>query len=88
MGSTSSSGLKPAKPRWSWVPTEDNLDQEWDAEDDFAIFVPSDTWHNIINTGDEPLKLYSIYAPPHHPHGTVHATFADAEAAEAEEHSQ
>jgi mannose-6-phosphate isomerase-like protein (cupin superfamily) len=69
-------------------PTEDNLDQEWDAEDDFAIFVPSDTWHNIINTGDEPLKLYSIYAPPHHPHGTVHATFADAEAAEAEEHNQ
>lgn len=67
-------------------PAEDNLDQEWEAEDDFAIFVPSGTWHNILNTGDEPLKLYSIYAPPHHPHGTVHATFEEAEEAEAAEH--
>lgn len=68
-------------------PSEDSLDQEWDAEDDFAIFVPANTWHNIINVGDEPLKLYSIYAPPHHAHGTIHATFEEAEAAEAaEEH--
>ena len=41
---------------------------------DFAIFVPAGTWHNLINTGRRPLKLYSIYAPPHHPHGTVHPT--------------
>lgn len=67
-------------------PTEDNLTQEWEAEDDFAIFVPSGTWHNIINVGDEPLKLYSIYAPPHHEHGTIHKTFEEAEAAEAAEH--
>lgn len=33
-----------------------------------AVFVPSGTWHNIINTGDCPIKLYSIYAPPKHPH--------------------
>lgn len=69
-------------------PAEDNLTQEWEAEDDFAIFVPSGTWHNIINVGDEPLKLYSIYAPPHHPHGTIHKTFEEAEAAEAAEHDQ
>ncbi len=62
-------------------PTEDSL-QAWDAEDDYAIFVPAGTWHNIINTGDEPLKLYSIYAPAEHPHGTVHPTKADAEADE------
>lgn len=50
--------------------------------DDFAIMIPAGTWHNIINTGNKPLKVYSIYAPPHHPHGTVHETKADAEAAE------
>lgn len=68
-------------------PAEDNLDKEWEAEDDFAIFVPTGTWHNIINVGDEDLKLYSIYAPSHHPHGTVHATFEEAEEAEAAEHA-
>lgn len=47
-----------------------------------AIFVPAGKWHNVVNTGRTPLKLYSIYAPPHHPHGTVHETRADAEAAE------
>jgi mannose-6-phosphate isomerase-like protein (cupin superfamily) len=65
----------------------DSLDQEWTAEDDWAIFVPAGKWHNIINTGDEELKIYSIYAPVHHPHGTVHETYADAEAAEAAEHA-
>lgn len=42
--------------------------------DDYAIIIPAGTWHNVINTGDGPLKLYSIYAPPHHPWGTVHQT--------------
>jgi len=42
--------------------------------------------HNIINTStDEPLKLYTIYSPPNHPAETVHATKADAQAAEEEE---
>jgi len=45
-----------------------------------AIFVPACTWHNVINTGRIPLKLYSIYAPPHHPRGTVQMTKADAQA--------
>jgi len=67
-------------------PTEDNMDFEQMAEDDFAIFVPAGTWHNIINVGDEPLKLYSIYAPAEHPAGTVHKTFEEAMAAEAEHH--
>ena len=48
---------------------------------DYAIMVPSGTWHNVTNTGNTPLKLYSIYAPPNHPFGTVHRTKADAEAA-------
>ncbi len=67
-------------------PSKDNLDQEWEVEDDFAIFVPAGTWHNIINTGSEPLKLYSIYAPGEHAKGTIHETFEEAWAAEAEHH--
>ena len=65
--------------------SKDSLDKTWLAEDDFAIFIPAGTWHNILNDGNEPLKMYSIYAPAHHPHGTVHKTFEDAEAAEAAE---
>lgn len=44
-----------------------------------AVFVPKGTWHNITNVGTGPMKLYVIYAPPHHPHGTVHATKAVAD---------
>ena len=55
--------------------------------DDSAIFIPKGTWHNVINTGYMPLKLYSIYSPPNHPFGTVHQTKADAEAAEKKHHS-
>ena len=40
------------------------------------------TWHDVLNTGDTELKLYSLYAPPEHPRETVHHTKADAEAAE------
>jgi len=62
--------------------TEDALTFVKSAEKDFAIIVPAGKWHNIINTGDKPLKLYSIYAPVEHPHGTVHKTFEEAEEAE------
>jgi len=61
---------------------KDNLYLQQPVFDDFAIFVPAGTWHNLINTGDKPLKLYSIYAPPNHPWGTVHQTRAIAEAEE------
>jgi mannose-6-phosphate isomerase-like protein (cupin superfamily) len=46
----------------------------------FAVLVPAGTKHNIINTGTEPLKLYTLYAPPNHRDGVVHHTRADAEA--------
>ena len=61
---------------------KDKLDFEREVHDDYAIMIPAGKWHNVINTGDKPLKLYAIYAPPEHPHGTVHKTKADAEAAE------
>nr|WP_276939584.1 cupin domain-containing protein [Helcococcus sueciensis] len=59
--------------------SEDNLTFEEKVKDDFAIFVPADMWHNVINTGDKPLKLYTIYAGPDHLPGTVHPTHEDAE---------
>lgn len=64
--------------------SRDRLDFVRDAEEDFAIMVPAGKWHNIVNTGREPLKLYSIYAPAEHPHGTVHRTAEESAAAEAE----
>lgn len=65
-------------------PDEDTIEETHEVEDDFAIIVPAGTWHNVINTGNDKLKLYSIYSPPEHPDGTVHQTKAEADAAEAE----
>lgn len=62
--------------------TKDHLTVQRRVGEDDAIMVPAGTWHNIINTGDEPIKLYSIYAPPEHPFGTIHQTKAEAIAAE------
>ena len=57
---------------------KDHLYFQQPAYDNFAIFIPAGTWHNVTNTGNKPLKLYSIYAPPNHPWGTVHQTKAEA----------
>lgn len=62
-------------------PSKNDL-KSWSAAHDDVVFVPAGIWHNLTNDGNEALKLYSIYAPPEHPHGTVHATKADAEASE------
>ena len=43
--------------------------------DDWGILIPSGFWHNIINKGNNTLKLYVLYAPPEHPAGTVDRTF-------------
>ncbi len=64
--------------------SKDRLDFQANVSDDYAFIIPAGKWHNLINTGSTPLKLYSIYAPPQHPHGTVHRTKADAE--EAHDH--
>ena len=47
-----------------------------------AVIIPAGTWHNLVNIGNTPLKVYSIYAPPHHKFGTVQCTKKDAECAE------
>jgi mannose-6-phosphate isomerase-like protein (cupin superfamily) len=49
-------------------------------EDDFAVIVPAGARHNVINTGDRPLRLYTIYAPPEHKDGIVQSTREEAEA--------
>ena len=46
-----------------------------------AVIIPAGTWHNLVNIGNTPLKVYSIYAPPHHPFGTVQCTKKDAQGA-------
>jgi mannose-6-phosphate isomerase-like protein (cupin superfamily) len=46
----------------------------------FAILIPAGTKHNIINTGSDPMKLYTLYSPPNHRDGVVHHTRDDAEA--------
>ncbi|MBT3817662.1 MAG: cupin domain-containing protein [Candidatus Magasanikbacteria bacterium] len=55
---------------------------EHDLEDGSAIVIPAGMDHNVVNVGDTPLKLYSVYAPAEHKDGTVHKTKAD----EKEEH--
>ncbi|MDU3336849.1 cupin domain-containing protein [Paraclostridium bifermentans] len=62
--------------------SKDKLDFQKMVYEDYAIMIPAGKWHNIINTGNKPLKLYAVYAPPQHPHDTVHQTKADAELAE------
>ena len=64
-------------------PAKDQLDEEHTLEDDWAAIIPAGTWHNVVNVGDGPLKLYSLYSPAEHPDGTVHRTKAEADAAEA-----
>lgn len=50
--------------------------------DGSAIVVPAGVRHNVINTGTEAMKLYTVYSPPHHKDGTVHVTKFDAESDE------
>jgi len=58
--------------------TKYNLDFQQMAYDNYAIMIPAGKWHNLTNTGNIPLKVYVIYAPPQHPFGTVHQTKAIA----------
>jgi mannose-6-phosphate isomerase-like protein (cupin superfamily) len=46
------------------------------------VVVPAGTKHNFVNTGPNPLVLYTVYGPPEHPDGTVHRTKQEADAAE------
>ena len=47
-------------------------------EDDFAVIVPAGARHNVVNTGDAPLRFYTLYGPPEHKDGVVHKDKAQA----------
>lgn len=54
---------------------------------DQFIIVPKNTNHEVLNSSnDAVLKLYTIYSPPHHPHGVIHQTKKDAEDSEKTNH--
>lgn len=74
--------LEQGKARLDFGKSQDQVDQSYEVEDDWAFIVPAGVWHNVVNTGEEDVKLYSIYSPPEHPDGTVHRTKAEADAAE------
>jgi mannose-6-phosphate isomerase-like protein (cupin superfamily) len=57
---------------------------EHPVKDGSAVVIPANSMHNVINTGDGPLAVYSIYSPPHHKSGTIHVTKEDAQ--KADEH--
>lgn len=54
--------------------TSDGQKTQYDLQDGYSSVVPHNTWHNLINTGDKPLKLYTIYSPPHHRPGLIQHT--------------
>lgn len=61
-------------------------DQSHDLRDGSVVIVPAGTKHNILNTSDKEMKLYTLYMPPHHKDGVIHATKAEAEADTTDEY--
>ena len=74
--------LEQGRARLDFGRNRDTVDESHEIEDDWALIVPAGVWHNVVNTGDGDLKLYSIYSPPEHPEGTVHRTKAESDAEE------
>ncbi len=60
--------------------TKENLLFDETVSDDWAIFIPAGYWHEVRNTGNTDLKLYTIYTPAEHASGTRHETYEEAEA--------
>lgn len=75
--------LEQGTARLDFGKTEETVDESHTIEADWALIVPAGVWHNVVNTGDQDLKLYSLYSPPEHAPGTVHVTRGNADAAEA-----
>ena len=57
---------------------------EYEVKDGDAVLVPAGAEHNVINTGSEPLRFYTIYSPPHHKDRIVRQTKKEAEEQAAE----
>lgn len=64
-----------------------NDEERYQVKADDAVIVPAGTIHNVVNRSKtDDLKLYTLYSPPNHPDGTLHATKAEADAAEEHHH--
>jgi mannose-6-phosphate isomerase-like protein (cupin superfamily) len=61
-------------------------DKELELKEDMVTIIPAGSLHNVTNVSDVDLKLYTIYAPPNHPDGTVHKDKAEADKYEEEHH--
>ena len=62
--------------------TKQDVKYVGEANPNYAVVVPANTWHNLVNQQDMPLKVYSIYAPQKHPIGTIHRTKLDSDLAD------
>ncbi len=74
--------IESGRGRVEFGPSEQMIEETHDVADDWAIIIPAGIWHNVVNTGEDDMKLYSLYSPPEHPDGVIHRTKAEAEAAE------
>ncbi|HVL99676.1 MAG TPA: cupin domain-containing protein [Egibacteraceae bacterium] len=68
--------------------TADSVQESHHIVGDWAVVIPAGIWHNVVNTGQAEVKLYSLYAPPEHPSDTVHHTKAEADAAGHHDHEE
>ena len=59
---------------------------EYDVEDDWAMVIPGGVEHNVVNSGEIAMKLYTVYSPPEHKDGTVHVTKEQGEADHDNDH--
>ena len=60
-------------------PGKDELTFDQEVTDGWCVIVPAGSWHNVTNIGDEPMQVYTVYAPQHHEPGKVHQTKAIAD---------
>jgi mannose-6-phosphate isomerase-like protein (cupin superfamily) len=60
-------------------PAKGDLTFDQKVGDGWCVLVPAGSWHNVTNIGDEPMQVYTIYAPAHHAPGKIHVTQADDE---------
>ena len=74
--------IEAGRARVQMGPSKTDLSFDREVEDDWVVLVPAGSWHNVTNIGAIPLKVYSLYGPPEHAHGTVHRTKAEADADE------
>ena len=71
--------LERGRGRAQMGPAKDELTFDQEVTDGWCVTVPAGSWHNITNVGDEPMQVYTVYAPQHHSPGKVQPTKAIAD---------